>query len=82
MAKKQSTGAVAKERLKNVLREDRSQMTSSTITAMKADILGVIRGYANINEEDMNFYLIRGTAENETKLMMEAVLKGRKTTAS
>lgn len=78
MAKKMSSGDVARERLKSVLREDRSQMTSATIGAMRKDILTVLSSYVTVRDEDVNFYMVRGTAENETKLMMEATVRARR----
>ena len=62
----ENSGRVAKERLKNVLREDRTQMSAATIAAMRADV---------------NLYLLRGSAGDETRLMMEAKVGVRSRTA-
>ncbi|MDR3085954.1 MAG: cell division topological specificity factor MinE [Christensenellaceae bacterium] len=78
MAKKMGSGDVARERLKSVLREDRSQMTNATIGAMRSDILTVLSSYAAVKEEDLNFYMVRGSSESETKLMMEAKVRSRR----
>jgi cell division topological specificity factor MinE len=75
------SGDVARERLKSVLREDRSQMTNATIGAMRSDILTVLSSYAAVKDEDLNFYMVRGAAENETKLMMEAMVHSRRRAA-
>ena len=77
MTRRENSGFVAKERLKCVLREDRSQMSAATIAAMRADLVQVLASYANVRDEDVSFYLLRGNAENETKLMMEATVAAR-----
>ncbi len=77
----ENSGRVAKERLKNVLREDRTQMSAATIAAMRADIVEVLSAYAQVKDADVNLYLLRGSAGDETRLMMEAKVGVRSRTA-
>lgn len=75
--KRVNSGLVARERLRCVLREDRSCMSAATIAAMREDLIQVLSGYAGVRNEDVTFYLLRGNAENESRLMLEAKITSR-----
>ena len=53
----QKTAKTAKERLQFVLVTDRSQLSPEDLRQMQAEILGVIRKYVRINENDVDMKL-------------------------
>jgi len=75
--KRENSGLVARERLKCVLREDRSRMSGTAIAAMREDLIRVLSGYAGVRDEDVTFYLLRGGSERESRLMLEAKITAR-----
>ena len=68
---------IAKERLRNVMLNDRVNLSPRLIGLIKADVAGVLRSYMDIEENGMTMTLARGEGAR-TRLTIEVpVLKVR-----
>ncbi|MDD3839621.1 MAG: cell division topological specificity factor MinE [Clostridia bacterium] len=66
-SKEQSTSKdIAKERLKMVLVNDRSNVSPKFLEMLKGDIVDVISNYMEVEEKDMNVKFTRTIREDDT----------------
>lgn len=78
MSNKQKSSQVACFRLKNVLHEDRAQMSVDKMDLLKKDLIKVMAAYTQVREDSVNLYVLRGPTDKETKLIFEAIVQTKR----